>query len=76
MKLRWIKALDGWVASKGNIGAKVRNPTGPLGYSHWSVWSGHKNGGSGGTSSVAASKREAEREVERFADFLKKQERP
>jgi hypothetical protein len=70
MRLKWTKADDGWVCVGADFTAKVGNPKGPLGFSHWSVRCGGKEGGSGGTSSVAQSKRSAESEVDRFLKHL------
>ena len=71
MKLDWTKSGRDWFAIYGQFKAKVGGPSGPLGFSHWSVYAGDRAGGSGGTSSIQMSKREAEREVERFAKVLK-----
>lgn len=71
MKLTWTKSGRDWFSVYGKFRADVRGPSGPLGFSHWSVKADDKHGGSGGTSSVAASKRAAESEVERFAAFLR-----
>jgi hypothetical protein len=70
LKLKWSKTADGWVVLGANFSARVGDPGGPLGFSHWSVYHGNERGGSGGTSSVLHSKREAEREVERLTTWL------
>lgn len=71
-KLAWVKGDAGWLGIYGKFRAVVNKPSGPLNMSHWSVYAGDKRGGSGGTSSVRASKRAAENEVSRFAEFLRR----
>lgn len=76
MKLDWTKSGRDWFAIWGKFRADVRGPSGPLGFSHWSVRTSDREGGSGGTSAVQTSKRAAEREIERFAVWLRNQSRP
>jgi hypothetical protein len=67
MKVKWQKTADGWVSLGASLTARVGELAGPMQFSHWSVSeSDHTRGwGSGGTSSVRQSKREAEREIAR-----------
>jgi hypothetical protein len=72
-RLTWTKTGRDWLGIYGQFRAKVTAPyEGGFMY-HWSVWTDKKQGGSGGTSSVIASKRSAENEVARFAEWLRTQ---
>ena len=71
MSLKWTRVGEKWLAIEGQFRAEVRRPTGPLGFCHWSVRAGDRPGGAGGTSSLAESKREAARELERFKNYLR-----
>ena len=75
-KLVWIKSGKEWHGIYGQFRAKVSAPVAPMFMHHWSVWVGVRSGGSGGTSSVIASKRAAENEVVRFAEVLRKERHP
>jgi hypothetical protein len=70
MKIEWTKSGRDWFGIYGRFRAEVRGPNGPLGFCHWSVRASEQRGGSGGTSSVRASKRAAENEIVRFSNFL------
>jgi hypothetical protein len=67
MKNKWQKTEDGWISLGASLTARVGFPSGPLQFSHWSVYeSDHSRGwGSGGTSSVQNSKKQAELEIAR-----------
>lgn len=70
-KLKWSKSPDGWIGIWGKFRATVKRPGYVMLY-HWAVCTTkNERGGSGGTSSVIASKRAAEIELERFAKFLR-----
>lgn len=70
-KLRWTKSHDRWFAIDGKFRAEVKRPYEDGFMFHWSVRAGDISGGSGGTSSAIASKREAEKELVRFREFLR-----
>ncbi len=69
MELDWTKSGRDWFGICGQYRAEVKGPSGPLGFSHWSVKFGDKRGNSGGTSSVRSSKKAAEAECDRLAKF-------
>lgn len=71
--IKWAKRDDRWVAAHGKYRLEVRPPHNKSGLPiyHWSVRTPTKAGGSGGTSSLAASKKEAERELNRFKAWLR-----
>jgi hypothetical protein len=64
-KLKWTKTADGWISIGALLTARVGDPIGPLQFSHWSVYENDLSWGSGGTSSVRQSKRQAELEIAR-----------
>jgi hypothetical protein len=72
LKYKWIKTFDGWACLAANVRARVGEPSGSLGFSHWYVSASGPglNGASGGTPSVLDSKRAAEREMDRFSGTL------
>lgn len=65
MRLEWTKSGRDWIGIYGQFRAKVFASRGPLGHVSWTLYAGKTNCGSGGTSSIKASKRAAEIAVER-----------
>lgn len=64
--MRWIKKGDQWTTEEGELKARVGVPTGPLAFSHWSVWTNTQRWGSGGSQSVKRAKKAAEQEIARI----------
>ncbi len=64
--LVWTKKDKTWTGRSGKFLAFVSGPSGYLNRYRWVVGSGELNGMSGSTSSAAASKKEAQKEIYRL----------